>query len=131
MKIKNLKPTEKNLHLKYKCPNCGIEHWLSLDEASTSDYIIVCDCKSKLKVKPVKTVRIIYKKKKSSIVKTEEKNKTVPVVLLDNCVKILVTYGFSAKEAKSLVEKSYMKNSSDDALVIIKDILAHIGGANG
>jgi hypothetical protein len=130
-KIKNLKPTEINLHLKYKCPECQIEHWISLDEAKTTGYMIVCDCKTKLKVKPIKTIRILYKTNKTTKAKPEKIDQSMPVVLLENCVKILVSYGFSAKESKTLVEESYKKNSVNDALIIIKDILANIGGTNG
>lgn len=130
-KIKNLKPTEINLHLKYTCPQCGIEHWLSLDEAKTIGYIMVCDCKTKLRPKPIKNIRIIYKNNVTTKRETEKKDSAVPVALLENCVKILVGYGFSIKEAKTLVEQSYSKNSENDALVIIKDILANIGGIHG
>lgn len=130
-KIKNLKPIELNLHIKYKCPKCDVEHWLSLDEAKTKEYITVCYCKTKLKVKPIKSIRIVYSKSRPSKLKSEKESETIPIALLENCVKILTGYGYSSKESKALVEESYSKNPVDDALVIIKNILTTIGGIHG
>lgn len=62
-KVKNLRPIEYDIHLKYQCL-CSQIHWLSYNEASEPDFIIVCDCGKKLKVKPVKDFSIEYKKKK-------------------------------------------------------------------
>lgn len=130
-KIKNLKPIELNLHLKYRCPECDVEHWLSLDEAKTKEYVIVCYCKIKLKVKPIKSIRIVYSKSGSSKPKPQKESQAIPVALLESCVKILIDYGYSEKEAKSLIEESYAKNPTDNALVIIKNILTTIGGIHG
>jgi len=130
-KIKNLKPIELNLHIKYKCPQCDVEHWLSLDEAKTKEYITICYCKTKLKVRPIKSIRIIYSKSESTKPTLEKESETIPIALLESCVKILIGYGYASKEAKTLVEESYIKNPTDNALVIIKNILTTIGGIHG
>lgn len=130
-KIKNLKPIELNLHLKYKCPECDVEHWLSLDETKTKEYVTVCYCKTKLKVRPIKSIRIVYSKSGSSKPKSQKESQAIPVALLESCVKILIDYGYSEKEAKALIEESYVKNPTDNALVVIKNILTTIGGIHG
>jgi len=53
-KIKKLqKPIDKDIHLKYRCKKCGLDHWLSLREASTKNFKVVCNCGRVFKVKQV------------------------------------------------------------------------------
>jgi hypothetical protein len=130
-KIKNLKPIELNIHIKYKCPECDVEHWLSFEEAKTKEYVIVCCCKAKLKVKPIKSIGIVYSKSKSCKPNPQKQSQTIPIALLESCAKILAGYGYSSKEAKTLIEESYSRNPTDNALVIIKNILTTIGGIHG
>lgn len=77
-KFKNLKPIEFDIHLKYQC-KCGEMHWLSFDEASEPDFVIVCECKRLLKVKPIAGVIIKYKeeRKNSKKIKLENNNSNI------------------------------------------------------
>lgn len=59
-KIKNLKPIEIDLHLKYQCPQCNTYHWLSQSEAKTENFKIVCDCSSVLMPKKISRIKIKY-----------------------------------------------------------------------
>jgi hypothetical protein len=130
-KIKNLKPTEINLHLKYQCPECSIDHWISLDEAKTPGFIIVCYCRTTLKVKGVKSTKIIFRNQKKIVAKKQKDTQEIPLEILDSCVKILVGYGYSESEAKLLITKSYADNSTNNPLELIKFTLTNIGGSCG
>ena len=72
-KKKTERPIEIDAHLKYKCPNdsCGYFHWLSLQEAQTKNFKIVCDCGNVFKPKRIKTLEIIFEQ--TAIIKTEQK----------------------------------------------------------
>lgn len=50
---KRQKPIDKDIHLKYRCKKCGIDHWLSLREASTKNFLVVCSCGHTFKVRQV------------------------------------------------------------------------------
>lgn len=54
------KPIDIDAHLKYRCPQCGYDYWISLREAKTKDFKIVCDCKTVFKPKRVKKVRVLH-----------------------------------------------------------------------
>lgn len=129
-KIKNLRPTELNIHCKYTCPICSIDHWLSLEETKTKGFVIVCDCNSLLRPKQIKSVDICYQAK--SFTHHEEKVVEDSVLAdLAQCVKILIGYGFKPSEAKSIVKEASIKNPEFDTASLIKNILATIGGKNG
>lgn len=133
--IKNLKPTELNIHLKYTCPTCSIDHWLSLDESKTKGYLIVCDCKSILKVKLVHSLMVKFHKKKKSI-KTTESDKVaetskIDVALLSKCCTILSSYGYEKSEIEPLVSKTYENSPTTDIKTLVKNTLMKIGDIHG
>lgn len=77
-KLKKQTPIEYDIHFKYLC-SCGQFHWLTYNEASTKDFFIVCDCKQKIKIKTIDTIKVKYKKshKKTKELKTKDiTNKT-------------------------------------------------------
>lgn len=146
--IKNLKPSEIEAHLKYKCPACEISHWISLKEASTRGFIIVCECNVILKPKLITDLRIKYEKKKT-ITKIEpieenisqDKSETIeikeseikeppklvpPKELFDSCVPVLQNYGFTQSEASELIDKTYQQHSSCNLTDFIKYCLKNI-----
>ena len=133
--VKNLRPTELNTHLKYVCPTCSIEHWLSLEETKTKGYLIVCDCDSVLKVKLVDCLRIKFYKKQNStkIVKSEKAVETsmIDVDLLSKCCTILVGYGYDKSEIEKLITKTYQNNPTTDIKTLVKNTLINIGDING
>jgi hypothetical protein len=121
--MKNLKPTEYDLHLKYSCPNCGYNHWLSIHEAQTDKFLIVCDCKKILKVKTVDSFKIKYKTKKNAVI-TNEKD------YIKKAISGLLNYGFSKQEATYAVEKAIKENDITDPVQILKIALKKIGEQN-
>lgn len=57
---KRQKPIDKDIHLKYRCKKCGIDHWLSLREASTKNFLVVCTCGHTFKVRQVSDCVVKY-----------------------------------------------------------------------
>lgn len=133
--VRNLRPTELNVHLKYVCPACSIEHWLSLEEAKTKGYLIVCDCNAILRVKLIDLLKVkFYRKQKST--KTVESEKIVEtskidVDLLSKCCTILVGYGYDKSEIEKLIIKTYQSNPTTDIKTLVKNTLMNIGDING
>lgn len=146
--IKNLKPLEVEAHLKYRCPNCEIPHWISLKEASTRGFIIVCECNAILKPKLITDLRLKYEKKKPPIkpepiienvttdqteviepkqVEIEPTPKLVPPKeLFDSCLPVLQNYGFTQSEAGELIDITYQEHSSCGLTDFIKHCLKNI-----
>ena len=139
--MKNQKPIDFDVHLKYLCNRCGSIHWLSFKEASTDDFKIVCDCDNVFTVRRVSAIKIKYFDKaetKSQTVETEAlKPSTEPSVfrqisrdLLEQTIKALIPYGFTSTEAKEMVTKSYRDNPNDNALMLVKQVLESLRGTN-
>lgn len=64
------KPIESDIHLKYRCNKCGLDHWLSYREASTKNFKVVCSCGSVFKVKRLLGFKLRYE---SSIPQSKQK----------------------------------------------------------
>lgn len=122
-----LKPTDCDLHLKYNCPQCRNDHWLSLLEASTKDFKIACDCGTVLKVKRVLGLKIKYaknlnpttNKKEKASTNTEDKNNSV----INQSIGIIQSYGFTKEEAQDLVNKCYGHSKSYCVSDLVKKTL--------
>lgn len=147
-KIKNLKPIEYDIHLKYLC-RCGEHHWLSFDEASEKDFIIVCGCNSLLKVKPLSGIVVKYKENKKSKkidhttkqkellfnhsnnekkdIINDKTQKELPENLINTCSNLLVTFGYSKREAIDLIKDFYSKNNNIEYSKFVKSLLSSIG----
>jgi hypothetical protein len=139
---KKIKHSGFDIYLKYKCPTCSLDHWLSFKESKTKGYIVVCDCDTIFKIKQIETIDIQYKNTKPPLeettveVKLDEPEKevvekvveTIPVDLLTKCCKILTGYGFTKSESESMLEKSYSGNPSDDITLLIKQTLENYNG---
>jgi hypothetical protein len=142
-KKKNLKPTDMSLSLIYRCPNCSNQHWLSLNQAKTKKFIVVCDCDHVFKVKPVENIRIIYQKtsrKKeqnqpvaasSQIADVEQSVPEISQSILDSCSNVLKKYGFTASECHPLIKECYNSNPKFTAAEIIKFCITKFGVKNG
>jgi hypothetical protein len=153
--IKNLKPINTDIHLQYKCPTCDINHWISLREASTRGFIIVCECNSILKPKLIDDIKFKYKQKikvqtpistdinlvvsePMESAKTEfnqEVASTEPSVIMADppqdlfnaCVPALTGYGFTSSEAKQLIYDTYQKQKTYSTYAdFIKHCLSNI-----
>lgn len=121
---KNLKPTEIDAHVRYVCPNvdCGFDHWISLKESQTKNFIIVCDCGLKIKPKTVKTIKIIYRDQIK-----KQKVKELPQEILEKCLKIMFDFGFVESESEPLLKVAYNTSETDDPMELVKKAIASIG----
>ena len=132
-KYKNLKPTDFEISLIYKCPKCSIEHWLSIKEAQTNNFKVVCDCDAIFKVKKVKTIKVIYDTEisvqpeiKEPVIVIPEKVQP-PDDMVTKVVSVLVQYGFTKTESIELLNTVYNDNQSADLSTIIKLCLSQFG----
>lgn len=137
---KNLKPIDIDAHFKYVCPNvdCSNIHWLSLLEAKTNNFKMVCYCGTVSKPRAIKKITIEYTETESSKIdisdqtknkeeSKEEKKQKPPLDLVQKCVKTLVAYGFTEQESDILIRYSFNKNPTQNVSDIIKLALQNIG----
>jgi hypothetical protein len=107
---KNQKPTEIDCNLRYICPkkNCKLDHWISLRESKTENFIIVCDCGEVFSVKPVVKIKIIYKKIEDNNQKTQdinlkqESSDTVALQITEDIKKVKIKYSKNKEKANTL-----------------------------
>jgi hypothetical protein len=134
--LKNQKPTDYDIHLKYLCSECGGAHWLSYLEASTKNFKIVCCCGNVFGVRRVTGFNLDYFSKPktteaaaqiSEEVKKEEP-KDIPLQLLNKASKVLVGYGFTMAESISMIKSCYSSNPTEDISVLIKQTLVSLKG---
>lgn len=126
-KIKNLRPTEIDGSFKYSCPNCSSDYWATLKQVRCKEFVIVCDCETILKPKPVELIRIVYKKKKQKNVSED----VLDSEILDRCCKSLMSYGFDKEEAVKLIQKAYKDTKNTDCATLVKMSLSNFGENNG
>lgn len=122
-KKKILKPIELDLYLKYKCPNnsCNISNWLTLKEAKTKKFIIVCDCGCISKPKQIDNIKILYKKKNKTKIKN---NQSIPLELLDKATKIMIGLGYGKQESTKMLTDYYSHNPITDYIMLVKNTIA-------
>jgi hypothetical protein len=120
MKKTNQKPIEYDIHLKYQCSKCDQNHWISYLEASTKNFKIVCCCGKIIKIIRVKSFHLEYEEQKVSLSSVNEKEK---LDILSKAAKILVSYGYTEKQADELVIESYKENNTEDYASLVKQIL--------
>jgi hypothetical protein len=127
-KKKLLKPIDHDVHLKYRCPECSVDHWLSLREAQTDGFIIVCECNNIFKVRTVDDIVVKYKDKKIKIVAEEPKIAvsepvvyTMPIELEEEVIETKVEEKIPFVEEPKVIEKpiipEHMLQSCCDVLV--------------
>lgn len=131
------KPIELDLHLKYRCPDCGDDHWLSMLEAKTKGFKIVCSCGMIIHPKRLQKIQLSYISKKiEQPVSTNQQSKTpitssqvqenscsIPADLLKKSSRLLMNYGFIDKEAEELIKTAYEKSKSTDTVELMKQAL--------
>ena len=132
-KIKKLKPIDTDVHFKYRCYECGLDYWISLKEAKTKGFKIVCDCGIVFAPKPIEDISIIYKQKivqqseDENFAKEDNQKQAIPVDILNQCGKILSGYGFTESESKDMLVKSYEESGICDKTLLIKHCLKNLG----
>jgi hypothetical protein len=129
--LNNQKPIEYDIHLKYLCNQCGDSHWLSITEASTKKFKIVCYCGNVFGVKRVKDFDLRYfKKNNSTQQKDTNKAKVISNDLLDQSIEVFIQYGFTKSEAKDLILESYSKSPADNPATLVKQTLELLRSKN-
>jgi hypothetical protein len=125
-KKKNQKPIEINAYFKYRCEDssCGYDHWISLIEAKTKDFKIVCDCGSVIRPKRIKNISIEYRSKKRPPKSKIQSQNNASIIEYCN---VLCGYGFSMEEASKLIEIAYKKLPNGSKREIIKLALTSTG----
>jgi hypothetical protein len=133
-KIKNLKPVECIADLRYRCTNCGLDHWVSIKEAKTRDFIIVCDCDTLLKVKQIQTVNVVYVND-ATLQKRPVNTTQAPIIptvkptdakVISQACAVLSTYGFTKQEAMDMATKYTEKESFTDVKILVSKILSNL-----
>jgi hypothetical protein len=125
--IKNLRPTDYDITFRYVCPNCSNEHWVRLKQVQYEKFVIVCDCDTILKIKPIESIKLKFKRKP----KKQENKEEIQLELLNRCCMALSSYGFSRKESESLVKECYAESKSKDCINLVKLSLSKFGEKNG
>jgi hypothetical protein len=125
--LKNQKPTDLDIHFKYKCPDCDCIHWLSLKEVQTKNFKIVCDCNLVIKPKTITKIKLLYKKSLPKQQQPINLSQEISLDLLEKCVRILVGYGFEKQESETLVKKHHKANPNLNCVDLIKCVLKSFG----
>lgn len=124
LKKKSQKPTEYDIHIKYQCPECQQDHWLSYQEASTKRFIVVCSCKYVFRVKRPTGFSLEYQKTTTEIQQPVKEELSIDI--LDKSMLLLVRYGFTQSEAKELLLSSFAANPTNDYALLVKQTLESI-----
>ena len=136
---KSQKPIDYEAHFKYECPEkrCGFTHWISVRQAQTKGYKIVCDCGAVFKPKRIRNIKIEYatslkkEHKPTPVKETEQKIvQEINIDFLSQCVKVLVNYGFTDTEAREFIISAYRINPINNVIGLIKFTLEQIGENN-
>lgn len=136
---KNQKPIDVEASFKYVCPNpkCGFDHWISLKEAKTKEFKIVCDCNFVFSPKRIKKIKIAYCDDKNKIIdKTSvpvpvaEKIHYISDALLSKASAVMIGFGFTKSESKNLIAEYYKKEPIEDYKLLVKNTLSKIGENN-
>ena len=131
-KIKNLKPIDIVADLKYRCPNCTIDHWVSLKESRTPNFLIVCDCDTIIKPKRIKQIVLQYITEnggKNSSPKTEQEKTEIQSTdpkIIEQTHQILKTYGFTSSESSEIVDKHISEKKYNSVKDLIEKILSNL-----
>ena len=124
LKKKSPKPTEYDIHIKYQCPECQQDHWLSYQEASTKRFIVVCSCKYVFRVKRPIGFSLEYKKIITEVQQPIKEELSIDI--LDKSMLLLVRYGFTQSEARELLLSSFAANPTNDYALLVKQTLESI-----
>ena len=122
-KNKFLSPIDVEAYIKYRCYNkkCEMNHWVSLSEARTPNYKIVCDCGKVLRPKLISKLKLIHKKKKT-------KNNLSSI--LEESYKVLSAYGFSKQESDHYIRIAFDNLQSGDIGNLVKEAIRIFGENN-
>lgn len=127
---KNIKPVEADIHLKYICPECGTNHWLSLKENKINGYKILCEyCDSILKVRQIDKIKFKFKETTKPI-EVSEPEQSDDIDFLSKSATILESYGFSKTESVAMIQDAFAKTNSSHINTLVKTAIFDIGVKN-
>ncbi len=93
-----LHPSGFDVYLDYKCP-CGFEHNVTLEEAKTPDFKIVCGCHKVLNLRQIKSVDLNIK----FVTEVPQHKVEAPInEVAIEAKQILKNYGYSLGQIKAL-----------------------------
>jgi hypothetical protein len=136
-KIKTQKPISHDISFEYKCHKCSMTHWVFLREVRVKNFKIICQCGKIIRPKRIKDIQILYYQgKRNSQNKTQTPCKTtpfppvpkLPIDILEQCVKILESYGYSKSISKDMILKSFNQTLDKDIKKLISHSLKTFGG---
>jgi hypothetical protein len=126
----NLEPVEADIHLKYICPSCDSEHWLSYKETKIQDFKVFCEiCENILIPKPVKSITVNFIEKQEQKEKEEQTINNLDFIL--EAENTLISFGFTKKEAKEMIALEYKKTGEKNPAKLVKFSLDLLGAYNG
>lgn len=154
--MKLVKPCESSVDLKYVCPNsnCMDIHWITLREAQTKNFKIVCFCGTVFKPKRIENVTINYARTIKDKPKPEKTNnkthraQTNATKCIDNffsskyidtgkynflleAKEVLLNFGYSSKESEEMLSKQFYKTKETNPAKLVKMAINFIGDQNG
>jgi predicted RNA-binding Zn-ribbon protein involved in translation (DUF1610 family) len=141
-KISNLKPIDYEISFKYKCPNCGDNHFVSSLQASVPGFILVCECQTILEIKTISKIKIKYMGESENknttdkslvdepVCESHDNDYQIPPDLLEKCISVFSGYGYTKNEAGQLLTRAYKEFKIDDCWALIKKTLETIGVKN-
>ena len=125
---KKIKPSKIDISFTYICHECGEDHWVTLKENQTENFMVVCkSCDAVIYTTPLAKVSVKYKEDKPKPQKVQETDNND---LVDRCVKSLVYYGFDKSEAISMAEEACHKYDTSDVGELVKKMIFDFGGLN-
>ena len=136
-KIKTQKPISHDISFEYKCHKCSMTHWVFLREVKVKNFKIICQCGKIIRPKRIKDIEIVYRQRKTN---SQQKTQTpcdtlacppvprLPVDILEQCVKILESYGYSKAISKDMILKSFNQTLDKDIKKLISHSLKTFGG---
>ena len=152
-KIKVVKPVDSMMDFKYICPNknCNFDHWVTLREIKTKNFIIACECGQVFKPKQIHNIELHYEKPEAQkekivlkFVRTREQIspienkeefdidiKEIDRKTLKEAVSTLLKFGFDKAEASAMIREEYEKTKSNNPAILVKNSLDFFGVKNG
>src|SRR5690606_23122306 len=120
-----IKPVGYNVDLKYQCPQCGSDHWITQQEAKTTGFRIVC-CNKQMVIEPVHkfTLDVVFKSQLNTPTQT-----VVQAQVTDSlkngreALNKLIKLGFEGVKYQTLALT--LSQQGDDVETIMRKCIAH------
>jgi Holliday junction resolvasome RuvABC DNA-binding subunit len=136
-KHKNIEPIEKDCSLKYLCPDCSNVHWISLREARTKNFKIVCECNTIIIPKRIKKLKTVFcqKKIKQEVSLNKPKQVVIPPVpkntiqidIQNKCIEALRGFGYCDDEIKKILPEALEASRTNHIKLVIDYLLKNLG----